>query len=61
MRVGRFARKSKSALEDHIASFEREVEWCKNVAEKEWLDLMPLLRNRLSEIEEQLALALKRA
>ena len=49
------------AFEDHIASLEREAEYTESVAEKEWLGLMPLLRSRLSEIKEQLALALKRA
>ena len=49
------------AFEDHIASLEREAEYNESVAEKEWLGLMPLLRNSLFQIKEQLALALKRA
>ena len=35
------------AFEDHSATFEREAEYNESVAEKERLDLMPLLRNSL--------------
>ena len=52
---------SERAFGDHIASLECDAEYEENVAEKEWLGLMPLLRNSLSEMKEQLALALKRA
>ena len=48
------------AFEDHIASLECDAEYGECVAEKEWLGLMPLLRNSLFQIKEQLALALKR-
>ena len=48
-------------IEDLIASLEREAENNKKVAEREWLDLMPFLKNRWTEIEEQLVLLAKRA
>ena len=38
-----------------------EVKYDKEVAEKEWSDLMAFLRNGLIEIKELLALVLKRA
>ena len=49
------------AFEGRISGLEREAEYNESVAEREWLGLVPLSRNGLFQIKEQLALALKRA
>ena len=48
-----------AVIEEITDSREREAEYNKKVAEQEWLDLMHFLRNRLTEIEEQLVLLLR--
>ena len=50
-----------SVIEINIDCREREAEYNKKVAEKEWSDLMRLLRNRMTKIKERLVLLVKRA
>ena len=50
-----------AVFERLIESREREAEYNKKVAEKEWLDLMLFSRNLLTAIQEQLVLVSKQA
>ena len=50
-----------AVIEDLIASLERQAEKNKKVAERQLPDLMPLLKNQSTGIEEQLVLLAKPA